>query len=102
MFCKAGLRPCLSRQIARHSGQSQTPDLRRRPDMDQTIGIAQLDPQHARERLTQFVAASVDAARTSEAPFFHLEFDRVFPDDVYAQMLELMPQSEDYRPMHGR
>jgi hypothetical protein len=70
--------------------------------MDQTIGIAQLEPQHARERLTQFVAASVDAARTSDAPFFHLEFDRVFPDDVYAQMLDLMPEAVDYRPMHGR
>jgi hypothetical protein len=33
---------------------------------------------------------------------FHLEFDRVFPDDVYSQMLDLMPQAEDYRPIHGR
>ena len=52
--------------------------------------------------LNEFVAASVDAARSSEAPFFHLEFDRVFPDDVYAAMLRAMPVATDYRPMHGR
>ena len=35
-------------------------------------------------------------------PIYHFEFDRVFPDDVYAQILNLMPKSDDYRPMHGR
>ena len=25
---------------------------------------------------------------SDEAPFYHLEFDRVFPDDVYAAMLD--------------
>jgi hypothetical protein len=52
--------------------------------------------------LSEFVAASVDAARSSEAPFYHLVFDRVFPDDVYAAMLRGMPVAADYRPMHGR
>jgi hypothetical protein len=52
--------------------------------------------------LSEFVAASVDSARSSDAPFFHLEFDRVFPDDVYAAMLRAMPEAGDYRPMHGR
>jgi hypothetical protein len=45
---------------------------------------------------------SIDGARAVERPFFHLEFDRVFPDDTYAQILTLMPESDDYRPMHGR
>jgi hypothetical protein len=40
--------------------------------------------------------------RVIEKPFFHLEFDRVFPDDIYAQILALMPDSSDCRPMHGR
>ena len=31
---------------------------------------------------------SVDAARVKQEPFFHLEFDRVFPDDIYRAMLE--------------
>ena len=26
----------------------------------------------------------------------------MFPDDVYAQILALMPEAADYRPMHGR
>src|SRR6185503_15352602 len=30
--------------------------------------------------LTEFVRASVEAARFVEAPFYHLEFDRVFPE----------------------
>ncbi len=52
--------------------------------------------------LSDFVAASVDAGSSSNAPFFHLVFDRVFPDDVYAAMLRAMPVAADYRPMHGR
>jgi hypothetical protein len=70
--------------------------------MDQTTSLSRQDRRRAVERLAAFVAQSVDAARAVEKPFYHLEFDRVFPDDVYAQMLALMPQSRDYRPMHGR
>ena len=70
--------------------------------MDQTIGLKTLDRQRAIERLTQFVAASFDSARASDAPFHHLQFDRVFPDDVYAAMLTAMPVASDYRPMSGR
>jgi hypothetical protein len=70
--------------------------------MDQTTNLALNDRRRAAARLADFVAQSVDAARAVEKPFFHLEFDRVFPDDVYAQILALMPQSRDYRPMHGR
>src|SRR5215510_987016 len=70
--------------------------------MDQTIGLKTLDRQRAIERLTQFVAASFDSARTSEAPFHHLQFDRVFPDEVYTAMLTAMPVAADYRPMSGR
>ena len=52
--------------------------------------------------LTTFVRASVDQARSVEEPFFHLEFDRVFPGDVYDAMLANMPDPADYRPMSGR
>src|SRR5258707_3378249 len=34
-----------------------------------------------------------------DAPFHHLQFDRIFPNDFYAQMLEAMPVGEDYRAM---
>jgi hypothetical protein len=70
--------------------------------MDQTTSFARHDRRRAAERLAEFIAQSVDAARAVEKPFFHLEFDQVFPDDIYAQILNLMPVKDDYRPMHGR
>jgi hypothetical protein len=70
--------------------------------MDQTTSLGRHDRRRAVDDLADFVARSVEQARAVDKPFYHLEFDRVFPDDVYAQMLALMPQSRDYRPMHGR
>ena len=70
--------------------------------MDQ---FTELNPHERRattDRIADFVVQSVDAARASDRPFFHLELDRVFPDDVYASMLGFMPEYSDYRPMHGR
>jgi hypothetical protein len=48
------------------------------------------------------VVANIDAARAVEKPFFHLQFDSVFPADVYAAMVDQMPNSADYRPLPGR
>jgi hypothetical protein len=76
--------------------------LTRAAAMDQTTTLTSRDRRQAIERLSNFVMQSVDAARAVDKPFFHLEFDRVFPDDVYAQILALMPEATDYRPMHGR
>src|SRR5712664_667026 len=52
--------------------------------------------------LTDFVVNSVQTAHADDAPFYHLRFDRVFPDDFYAEMLEAMPITEDYRAMSGK
>src|SRR6266403_2851888 len=52
--------------------------------------------------LTDFVVDSVQNAHADDAPFYHLRFDRVFPDDFYAEMLEAMPVTEDYRAMSGK
>lgn len=52
--------------------------------------------------LTEAVVASIDAGRAVERPFFHLEFDRVFPGNIYARMLAAMPAPRDYRPLPGR
>ncbi|MEI9805405.1 MAG: hypothetical protein WDN48_14555 [Pseudolabrys sp.] len=60
------------------------------------------DGRRAADRLALSIAQAVDQARAVEKPFYHLEFDRVFPDDIYEQITRLMPESEDYRPMHGR
>ena len=70
--------------------------------MDQTVTPAPHNRALAVAALSDEVARAVDAARAVEAPFFHLELDRVFPGDVYARMLALMPEASDYRPMHGR
>jgi hypothetical protein len=70
--------------------------------MDHATTPATYDRRRTAERLAAFVAKSVDSARAVDEPFFHLEFDRVFPDDIYAQILRLKPEASDYRPMHGR
>src|SRR5712671_802967 len=54
------------------------------------------------KELTEFVADSVQNARQGSAPFFHLQFDRVFPTDFYTEMLRTMPDENDYRPMSGK
>jgi len=53
-------------------------------------------------QLTDYVVASIETAKQVEKPFFHLEFERVFPEDVYANMIRLMPVAADYRPLPGR
>jgi hypothetical protein len=70
--------------------------------MDRSIGLARNERKRAIARVAEFVARSVENARAVETPFFHLEFDQVFPDDIYADILRLMPVTRDYRPMHGR
>jgi hypothetical protein len=70
--------------------------------MDQTLELKPGNRRLAIERLRDFVATAVDAATGSDAPFTHLVFDWVFPDDIYALMLANMPEASDYRPMHGR
>src|SRR4029078_2993077 len=69
--------------------------------MDQSLFLGQADRKRASERLSQFLASSVQAGRASETPFYHLVFDRIFPDDVYKAILTEMPVAADYRPMSG-
>src|SRR3981189_1088099 len=70
--------------------------------MDQSLFLGQADRKPGSEPLGQFIPSSVNAGRASEAPFYHLVFDRIFPDDVYNAMLTAMPVAADYRPMSGR
>ncbi len=70
--------------------------------MDQTLELKAGNRRLAVERLRDFVAASIDAAPSFETPFYHLVLENVFPEDVYAAMLDNMPDATDYRPMHGR
>ncbi len=70
--------------------------------MEQTLELSPGDRRLAADQLRDFVVTSVDAALASDTPFYHLVLDRVFPDDIYDAMLANMPDSFDYRPMHGR
>jgi hypothetical protein len=70
--------------------------------MDQGVELRRADRARAVERLCDFIVRSIDGARAVEAPFYHLELQRVFPDDVYASMLAAMPQASDYRPLYGQ
>src|SRR5438034_10624411 len=54
------------------------------------------------KNLTDFVVDSVKHAHADDAPFYHLRFDRIFPDDFYVEMLQAMPMPEDYRAMSGK
>lgn len=70
--------------------------------MDQTIGMGAGNRQLASESVRDHIVAAVESAAHSDAPFYHLVLEDVFPADVYAAMLANMPQAADYRPMHGR
>lgn len=48
------------------------------------------------------IVGNIAAGRVVDKPFYHLEFDRVFPDDVYAEMIAALPVAADYRPLPGR
>jgi hypothetical protein len=45
---------------------------------------------------------AIDAAAEHRDPFYHLQFARTFPEDLYASMLDAMPAKDDYRRMSGR
>jgi hypothetical protein len=70
--------------------------------MDQTLELKPGNRRLAVENLSDYIAASIDASPSFDAPFTHLVLDRVFPDEAYALMLANMPEVNDYRPMHGR
>jgi hypothetical protein len=61
-----------------------------------------MDRRQAVAKLTEFLVDSIEQARAVEKPFYHLQFDRVFPDDIYAAMLREMPVERDYRALPGR
>jgi hypothetical protein len=72
------------------------------PHGGHTFELSTADGDRAVAALAEFVVNSVAIARVSQDPFYHLEFDHVFPDDIYARMLAAMPNTSDYRRMSGR
>jgi hypothetical protein len=70
--------------------------------MDQSTFPQGSERRVAVENLGRFIAASIDAAQSGDAPFYHLVLGHVFPENTYAAMLAAMPLASDYRPMSGR
>jgi hypothetical protein len=60
------------------------------------------DREYDLASLTEFIVCSVENAKASETPFYHLQFDCVFPESIYAAMLREMPVAADYRALPGR
>ena len=60
------------------------------------------DRASAISSLTAHVVAAIDAAPGFDAPFSHIQFQNLFPADVYAEILRCMPNAADYRPLPGR
>lgn len=61
-----------------------------------------MDRDAESRKLIEFITASIGAATVEQKPFYHLELENFFPAELYAAMLDSMPVSSDYRPMHGR
>ncbi|MGE4373035.1 MAG: hypothetical protein AB7E29_09085 [Xanthobacter sp.] len=59
--------------------------------MDQTV-----------ERVIDHVVKAVERAPLVEEPFWHLELQGIFPEDLYAQMRAAMPEAREYRALKGR
>jgi len=57
---------------------------------------------HDVERTIAHVVSAIESAAQSDVPFQHLQIANVFPADVYAAMLDAMPEARDYRRMSGR
>jgi hypothetical protein len=70
--------------------------------MDQTSFPNLNDRRSAVRVLIDYISGSIDQAKAVATPFPHLEFDHVFPENIYSAMLAAMPSAADYRPMHGR
>src|SRR5215472_8195411 len=66
------------------------------------LGSLRTPMEKSESALIQFVVDSVQQAPADDAPFHHLQFHRIFPDEFYAQMVEAMPVAEDYRAMSGK
>lgn len=54
--------------------------------------------------LTEHIVNAIDNATASAEPFYHILIDDVFPADIYARMLALMPNAHSFRalPGHGK
>jgi hypothetical protein len=54
------------------------------------------------EELSRYIVSSIEAGVEIREPFFHLEFEHIFPNGLYQKMLAAMPLASDYRAMGGR
>ncbi len=58
--------------------------------------------EDTRRDLVDHIVAVINAAEEIGEPFHHLQFQDLFPEDLYDDLQAVMPSSGDYRPMSGR
>ena len=58
--------------------------------------------RRAVQALIRHIVGAIEAAPAFNEPFYHLVLNRIFPEDVYAAMMDLMPTAADYRALPGR
>ncbi len=73
-----------------------------KPQFHQTRPRHDLNARSDLESVIDVVVANIQAAQAVEKPFAHIEFDRIFPESVYSEMISAMPKAADYRPLPGR
>jgi hypothetical protein len=61
-----------------------------------------MDSDPAVRRLADHIVGAVDGAEQCDVPFQHLVLDKIFPVDLYAEMLAAMPEDRNFQPLAGR
>lgn len=53
-------------------------------------------------RVVDHIVTAIETAPVFDDPFCYLIFERIFPDDTYAEILRCLPEAADYRALPGR
>jgi hypothetical protein len=61
-----------------------------------------MDAHSTTNALIAHVIGAIEAAPAYETPFYHLQFEGVFPGSIYTEMMGALPAAGDYRALPGR
>ncbi len=70
--------------------------------MDQTFSLHESNRTASTATLIEFITTAIGAANVEQKPFQHLELRNIFPANLYAALLDAMPDPSNYRSMNGR
>lgn len=69
------------------------------PHAEQADG-GQLQDRPVAQEVVKHVIAAVEAAEAADEPYCHYYVENVFPESIYADMLDRMPEAQHYRPLN--